>query len=195
MKKTKSPTAIIFLLLFLLAALFVFNLLQKEYTLQKYPLPEEYLTYIEKYSKEYDIPVDLLCAVINTESSFDPSARSHADAYGMMQITEETFNWLQFKMGISGTYTADKLYDPEINIRFGAYFLHLLYAEFQDCDTVLAAYNAGRGRVLTWLGDPNVSENGKLVNIPYKETRDYIKKVNNARIKYQELYFKENISE
>jgi soluble lytic murein transglycosylase len=81
------------------------------------------------------------------------------------------------------------LLDYEINIKFGTYFLSLLYEEFNDWDTALAAYNAGRGSVNKWLDDPNVTQDGKLVNIPFEETRNYIQKVNKAKEKYIQLYF------
>lgn len=158
-----------------------------------YPLPGEYISVIEKYSEEYGIPIELLCGVINTESSFDPNATSHAGAMGMMQITEDTFNWLLFKSGES--HTKDALYNYETNIRFGAYFLSLLYEEFGDWDTTLAAYNAGRGRVNSWLSDGKHSKDGKLTDIPISETSEYIVKVNKASKKYDKLYFSKTTTE
>ncbi|MBQ7969282.1 MAG: lytic transglycosylase domain-containing protein [Clostridia bacterium] len=188
-KKTFSLIAIVLLPLIIVAAIGIYNHIQEKIEKELYPLPEKYLHVIKTYSEEYNVPIELLCAVINTESSFDPSAQSHADARGIMQITEETFNWLQYRMGIEGTYSFDKLLDYEINIKFGTYFLSLLYEEFNDWDTALAAYNAGRGSVNKWLDDPNVTQDGKLVNIPFEETRNYIQKVNKAKEKYIQLYF------
>ena len=75
------------------------------------------------------------------------------------------------------------------------YFLYLLYEEFGNWDTALAAYNAGRGNVIKWLSDPTVSQNGKLTNIPFEETRDYIKKINDSQAIYKKLYFTSTISE
>ena len=75
------------------------------------------------------------------------------------------------------------------------YLLSYLYSEFGDWDTVFAAYNAGIGSVKLWLADESISENGKLKNIPYKETADYVEKVNKAAEKYKQLYFSEQISE
>ena len=196
MKKKKSPFIYIILLpLIVIVAISIYNHIYNRIENELYPLPEEYLPVIKRCSEQYGIPLELLCAVINTESSFDPSAQSSADARGMMQITEETFNWLQYRMGIEGTYSFDVLFDYEKNITFGSYFLSLLYEEFNDWDIALAAYNAGRGSVNKWLADPDIAQDGKLVNIPYEETKHYIEKVNNAKEKYIALYFSEESSE
>lgn len=194
-KKRLSAVIIVLIPLIILAGTIAYKHFYGKFEQQLYPLPDEYLSCIEKYSNEYNIPKELICAVINTESSFNPNARSHAGALGIMQITEETFNWLQYKMGIEGTYTKEELLDYETNIKFGTYFLSLLYNEFQNYDTALAAYNAGRGNVNKWLEDPKISKEGVLTNIPFEETSNYIKKVNKAKLKYTELYFSDNISE
>lgn len=158
-----------------------------------YPFPDEYKGTVLQYSEEYNIPPEIICAVINTESSFEPDARSSAGAMGMMQITEDTFEWLQFKSGEEQPLEA--LYDYGINIRFGCYFLRLLYDEFGDWDTAFAAYNAGRTRVNGWLENEKYSENGKLKNIPIKETDNYIRKVNRASGIYKKHYFTEASAE
>ncbi len=187
--KTKVAITVILVPIILSLGMFVYKQILKKMELQMYPLPEEYVSCISKYSKEYNVPIELVCAVINTESSFNPNAISHAKAYGIMQITEETFNWLQYKMGIEGTYGKEALFNYDTNIKFGTYFLSILYAEFHDYDTALAAYNAGRGNILKWLDDPEITQNGKLIHIPFEETSKYIDKVNKAKIKYTELYF------
>lgn len=148
--------------------------------------PVLYQEYIELYSEEYGVPEEIICSVINTESSFDSTAESHAGAVGLMQITKETFWWLLSRSGES--LSDEMLFDPQVNIRYGTYFLSLLYEEFGSWDTVFAAYNAGRSRVTGWLGDPDVSENGKLINIPIEETREYVKRVNNGIEIYREIY-------
>ncbi len=148
--------------------------------------PVLYQEYIELYSDKYSVPPEIICAVINTESSFDSEAESHAGAMGLMQITKETFWWLLSKSGES--IPDEKLFDPQVNIRYGTYFLSILYDEFGSWDTAFAAYNAGRSRVIGWLGDPDVSEDGKLVNIPIEETREYVKRVNSGIKIYREIY-------
>lgn len=149
--------------------------------------PVKYAEYVEKYSAEYGIKKELLYAVIKTESSFNHDAVSHADAVGLTQITPETFDWLKTKLGEE---SADlSLFDPETSIKYGAFFLSYLLDEFENTDTALAAYHAGRGRVNGWLEDSKISPDGKtLADIPVAETAHYVKKVNNALNIYTNLY-------
>lgn len=183
----------IFVILLLLVIIFagknIYKTVSESIEKTLYPLPDEYLTSIKQYSSQYNVPIETVCAIINTESSFNPNAKSTANAMGIMQITEETFLWLQFKA--NEERKLDELYNYDTNIKYGTYFLSLLYEEFQDWDTVFAAYNAGRSRVNNWLSDPDHSKNGKLVNIPFEETKNYITKVNKASQKYLNLYFSE----
>ena len=143
-----------------------------------YPLSDEYLTEIEKWSGEYGVPVEIVCGVIYTESNFDPNAVSSAGAVGMMQITSDTFDWIMFRL--KEERSEDALFDYKVNIKYGTYLLSYLYDEFGDWDTAFAAYNAGRTKVKSWLKDERYSENGKLIEIPYKETSDYVERVNKA---------------
>ncbi len=152
--------------------------------------PLEYSEFVERYSKEYAVPQEVVYSVIRTESSFESDAVSYKGAIGLMQITPETFDWLRFKMGESDTpVSSDLLYNPEINIKYGTYYLSLLYTEFGVWDTAFAAYNAGRGKVNEWLGNPENNKNGKLINIPYPETAKYVEKVNKALENYKKIYF------
>ena len=181
----------IFVILLLLVIIFagknIYKTVSESIEKTLYPLPNEYLTSIKQYSSQYNVPIETVCAIINTESSFKPNAKSTANAMGIMQLTEETFLWLQFKA--NEERKLDELYDYDTNIRYGTYLLSLLYEEFQDWDTVFAAYNAGRGRVNSWLSDSNYSKDGKLIHIPFDETANYITKVNKAKQKYLNLYF------
>ena len=148
--------------------------------------PTEYAEFVGAYSSEFGVPRSIIFAVIKTESAFDPDALSSAGAMGLMQLMPETFDWLLSKSG--EVYTADELYEPEINIRYGTMLLAALYGEFGRWDTAYAAYNAGLNRVRLWLSDPDYSEDGILTEIPYAETEKYIKKVEAAVAEYRRLY-------
>lgn len=149
--------------------------------------PLEYTEFVYKYADEYGVPRSVVLAVIKTESKFDPLAVSHANAKGLMQLTEGTYNDIKRWLGESDI--ENDIYDPETNIRYGTYYLSRLYNNyFQNWELVYAAYNAGPNRVLEWLDNEEYAENGILVNIPYPETEDYVKKVSQAREKYLELY-------
>lgn len=154
-----------------------------------YPL--KYRELVKKYSEHYNLDPFLVLAVIKAESSFRNTAVSHKNARGLMQITENTGKWSAEKIGME-SFTADMLFDPEININIGCWYLSRLYDQFGDTDLVLAAYNAGSGNVSRWLEDRELSPSGRTLDkIPYKETEKYLKKVRNSYLIYKKLYEKE----
>ncbi|NMP37375.1 MAG: lytic transglycosylase domain-containing protein [Clostridiales bacterium] len=157
-------------------------------SLEKSVYPMQYTQLIEKYAKEYELPVSLVYAVIRTESSFNPEAVSSANAKGLMQITPDTFDWLQTKTG-DKNLAQEELFDPETAIRYGTFFLRYLTDEFENTEAVLAAYHAGRTRVNGWLKNAEYSDDGKtLKKIPYADTASYVATVTSAMEKYQEIY-------
>ncbi len=159
----------------------------RRYMTAIYPLEHQQL--VEAAGQEHSIPTSLIYAIIHTESSFVETALSTAEAKGLMQLTDATFRWALNRAGESDRYTPEDLYDPAINIRYGVYVLALLREQFESTDTVLAAYNAGQGRVREWLKDPAFSADGvHLDSIPYKETADYVQRVTAAQKRYQTLY-------
>lgn len=152
--------------------------------------PLKYSEHVEYYSELYEVPEPIIYAVIKTESSFQPDAVSPAGAIGLMQITPDTFEWLCTKTGEEADLRLLK--DPATNIRYGTYFLSLLHHEFKSWDTVYAAYNAGRTRVNGWLASEEYGNNGRLKNIPIKETREYVQKVKESAANYEKLYYTES---
>ncbi len=173
--------------IFVAAAVMLFGAFAGSFkTITKLLYPQKYSELVEKYSDEYGVDEALLYAVIRTESSFDSSAVSSANAVGLTQITPETFEWIKMKLG--ETDADITLLDPETSIRYGAFFIGYLLDEFGEVRTALAAYHAGRGRVHSWLSDPEISGDGKnLDNIPVKETAHYVKKVTEAFNIYKNL--------
>ncbi len=163
--------------------------------------PVKYSEYVEKYAKEYNVPESLIYAVIKTESDFHADAVSRAGAVGLMQFMPETFN------DITTNFLYENLdigmrYDPETSIKYGAFYLSWIYRNYvQNWETALAAYNAGIGNVFGyrdpdtdewvegWIENPEYSDDGvTLKKIPFKETKNYVKKVTRAMEKYAELY-------
>lgn len=150
--------------------------------------PTEYEEYVVKYSKEYDIDPRYIFAVINTESHFDPKATSDVGARGLMQIMEDAYDWIKFRLDDSREHTYEDMYDPELNIQYGTYMLKYLYDKF-DCSYELAAaaYHGGMNAVDGWISDGTVDpENFRLEDIPSDVTANYIYKVMNAYNKYKE---------
>lgn len=155
--------------------------------LEQMNYPLEYTDIIYRYAANYDVPKSVILAMIKVESNFDPRAVSNAGACGLMQLMPETFEWLASTLGEE--VGEDDIFDPEMNIKYGTYYVSTLYAEFGNWENVYAAYNAGRGNVNVWLNDPQYSENGILTDIPFRETERHVDKLKIARAKYIELYF------
>ncbi len=150
-----------------------------------YLYPVKYSEIISKYSKKYNLPEELIYAVINTESGFDKNEVSPKGARGLMQIMESTADWANSKEKIED-YDYNKIFDPDLNIHIGCWYLSWLKETYKDNTLVLAAYNAGSGNISKWLSDERYSKDGKtLSEIPFKETRDYVKKVNSAMTFYK----------
>ncbi len=149
--------------------------------------PLEHQELIKKYSEEfalknYGLDEYHIAAVICTESRFNEHAESVKGAVGLMQILPDTGTWAAEKIGIEN-YSADRLWEPEINIRIGCWYLAYLGDMFDgDLQKVFAAYNAGPGNVKDWL------EDGELVNIQHAETENYLVKVEKYYDIYKSLY-------
>jgi len=146
-------------------AFFTYNYLVEKFEHYFYPRP--YSDIVSYYSDEFGVPESVIYAVMRTESFFAVDATSSKGAAGLMQITDDTFTWLQSKTGAS--IDSSELYNPKINICYGTFFLGMLYEEFGSWNTAYAAYNAGRARVKGWLEDPAITEKGVLINIPLNE--------------------------
>ena len=158
---------------------------------EKRSYPREYTEYVETYAEQYGVPETLIFAIIRTESSFDSGAVSSAGAVGLMQMMPATFAWLTDEI-LFDHLESGMLYDPETNIKYGTYLLSRYYDRYGDWELAFAAYNGGPGNVDKWLEDPAYSDGeGGLKKIPFKETRNYVKKVADAWDTYERLYGEE----
>lgn len=144
------------------------------------------LPLINAAAEEFDVPAAMILAVIRAESDFQADALSRAGAMGLMQLMPETFSFLCKEL--EEPHAAQKITDPETNIRFGTYYLSYLFEKFGSWRVALAAYNAGEGRVGEWLSDPALSQGGTLRRIPYPETAAYVKKALAYYVHYLEHY-------
>jgi soluble lytic murein transglycosylase len=144
----------------------------------RYPL--RYEAIVRAHARNYDLPPALLAAVIYAESKFDASARSGAGAVGLMQLLPDTAQGIAERTGGHGFVQSDLL-DPEINVRYGAWYLrHLLDRYDGDVPTALAAYHAGQGNVDGWRR--------RGVGIQFPETRAYVQRVLDAEQVYADAY-------
>ena len=144
-----------------------------------YPL--RYAQTIREVSERHGLEPTFVAGVVYTESRFRPDARSHRGPHGLMQLLPETAKFIQERSGIEGDWR-----DPEVNLRIGAWYLGYLKERYSgDERLMLAAYNSGESRVNGWISDEgfDIGE-----DIPFKETRDYVKNVLEAQETYRELY-------
>jgi len=143
----------------------------------RYPL--RYAQYVRVHARENDLDPALLAAVIYQESKFDASAESSSGAIGLMQLTPATAHGIAIRTGGSRFHTQDLL-DPEINIRYGAWYLADLLHTYGNERLALAAYNAGQGNVDRWIAQ------GKPIEFP--ETRAYVTRVEHLQRIYRKAW-------
>lgn len=148
-----------------------------------YPLRYEEI--VMKNAEKYDLDPHLIFALIKAESSFKPEARSKRGAKGLMQIMDKTACWAVDHMEIDDFDVLD-LYDPQINIAIGSWYLSWLNEQFgSNTDMMLAAYNAGNGNVMEWVSSAKELD---IQSIPYKETRVFVNRVKEFHYVYEKLY-------
>ena len=152
----------------------------KWYERLRYPL--RYETIIRGHARNYRLQPALLAAVIYQESRFRADARSPAGAVGLMQLQPETAKGIALRTGGS-RFRVDDLLDPEINVRYGSWYLRHLLDKYRHEDTALAAYNAGQRNVDEWL-----ARGGE---IEFRETREYVEHVNELKEIYARAYASE----
>jgi soluble lytic murein transglycosylase len=143
----------------------------------RYPLAYEHV--IVGHARNYDLDPALLAAVIYRESKFDPDARSSSGAVGLMQLLPSTAKGIAVHTG-GKKFVVTDLVDPEINIRYGSFYLRRLLRKYDDERLALAAYNAGQTNVDEWIA----ADSG----IQFPETRQYVDEVLELREVYADAY-------
>ncbi|MCX5785868.1 MAG: lytic transglycosylase domain-containing protein [Elusimicrobia bacterium] len=165
----------------------LFNPFNERLSKSAQPAQSQKIPYFEMAKKEaaaQDVDINLILAVIQKESSFDPKAYNPSGAVGLMQVLPSTARCLGLK-------NAKTLWEPEVNIKYGVKYLKTLWSEFGADDTLslaqchpggagfantLAAYNAGPGNVRKYHGVP-----------PFKETKRYVALVTEYFNKFKQL--------
>jgi len=163
------------------AALGAFAYLQKSepawYARLWYPL--RYPAIVRTYAQQQRLDPALLAAVIETESKFNANARSSAGAIGLMQLTPATAEGIaQYTHG--SKFHLSDLTNPDINVRYGTFYLRRLLDKYHDERLALAAYNAGQANVDGWLAAHE--------GIQFSQTRAYVDKVESLKTLYRRVY-------
>ena len=144
----------------------------------RYPL--HYRPIVIGHARNYRIDPALLAAVIDVESKFRANAKSSSGAIGLMQLLPSTAHGIAVHTGGSG-FRTDDLYNPEINVRYGSWYLRHLLDKYDDDErTALAAYNAGQDNVDRWLAQGS--------GIGYPETRAYVDRVERLKGIYRDVW-------
>jgi soluble lytic murein transglycosylase len=142
-----------------------------------YPLRYEQI--VRGHADNYSLDPALLAAVIYQESKFKADARSTSGAIGLMQLLPDTAKGIALHTGGSA-FRVDDLYDPEINVRYGAWYLRHLLRKYRDERSALAAYNAGQDNVDRWRRQGS--------GIRFSETRAYVGRVEELKKIYRDAY-------
>ncbi len=151
-------------------------------TLQEVTLPLRHEDIIRQQADEKDVPADLIAAVIYSESRFRDQT-SNAGARGLMQITPDTAGVIERLSG-GETFKFEDLADPDINIRYGSFYLRYLIDKFdRNMVAALAAYNAGETNASAWGGGDL-----DMDDIQFPETREYVENVLDKRDEYAQRY-------
>ena len=141
---------------------------------QRYPTP--FRAEVTAQAREIGLDPAYVYGLIRQESRFVMDARSGAGASGLMQIMPATARWTAKRIGVA--YTSASIADRDMNLRLGTAYLKIILDDFGRSQALAAAaYNAGPRRPRLWREGPTLGPAVWAENIPFPETRDYVKKV------------------
>jgi soluble lytic murein transglycosylase len=142
---------------------------------QRFPMPLREI--VVRRANDIRLDPAYVYGLIRQESRFIMDARSHVGASGLMQVMPATAKWTAKKIGLSN-FTPDQITDREVNVAIGTGYLKLVLDDFEgSMPMATAAYNAGPSRPRNWRNGPVLEAAIWAENIPFQETRDYVKKV------------------
>lgn len=181
MNRARSTLLVITILIILLLLISVIEPILKHY----YPL--KYADVIGVQANKHDLDPLLIAALIHVESKWKEVAVSPMEAVGLMQLMPETAHWIATEIDLD--YASLDLFDPETNITLGCWYLKYLHMQLPSFTAALAAYNGGQGNVRRWLNE-GVWDGSmdSIAEIPFAETRTYIKRIAHTWDIYQRLY-------
>jgi soluble lytic murein transglycosylase len=166
-------------------ALVTFAFLRGPAFWQRMYYPLQHREVIAEAAERHRVSPYLIAAVIHAESGWDPEARSAVGARGLMQVMPSTAHELAERGQVDGErFPSDELFDPEVNIEYGAAYLRYLVERYHEIETALAAYNAGLANVDTWIAEgEDIRE-----RIEFPATRHFVLKVSRGKDRYEALY-------
>lgn len=170
-----------------IATIILLNIFKPQIMQKLYPI--KYEEQVKKNAQETGIDELLIYSIIKAESGFEATVKSSSGAIGLMQVMYPTAEEIAEELGIEDL-TEEQLYEVETNIMLGTkYFSMLLEAYDNKLNLAIIAYNAGMGNVNTWLEEGIINEQGTdIENIPFAETKVYVKKILQNYEIYKEIY-------
>jgi soluble lytic murein transglycosylase len=148
--------------------------------IEEVTLPLRHEDIIRQQAERFDLDPALIAAVINAESGFQDQT-SHAGARGLMQITPDTADTIETLSG-GETFVYEDLANPDLNIRYGAFYLRHLLDRFEGNEAAaLAGYNGGPENAAAWGGAEL-----EVDDIEFPETHAYVEDVLDTRDQYRE---------
>ncbi|MCB2030960.1 MAG: lytic transglycosylase domain-containing protein, partial [Rhodoferax sp.] len=152
---------------------------------QRFPMPLH--DAVISRAREIGLDPSYVYGLIRQESRFLMDARSGVGASGLMQVMPATARWTARKIGMDD-FKSHQIYDRDTNITIGTAYLKLALDDFAgSMPLAAAAYNAGPGRPRSWRNGPVIEAAAWAENIPFNETRDYVKKVLSNTTNYAAL--------
>ncbi|NLI22374.1 MAG: transglycosylase SLT domain-containing protein [Clostridiales bacterium] len=155
--------------------------------------PFSYRELIEREAEANNLHPAFVAAIVLNESSFKPDAESDVGARGLMQMMPDTAQWVYGKMGESGAYSFDLMYDPDTNVHYACWYLAFLSDRFRgDPILVSAAFHAGQNTVQNWLNDSRYSTDSVSISLERMTdgpTKTYVTRVLKAFATYRRLYY------
>jgi soluble lytic murein transglycosylase len=150
--------------------------------------PRAFRAFVEQYQDVGKNPPYYLWSIMRKESGYDPHVVSYADAIGLLQMIPATTRRVATILGMS--YTEDLLYDPELNVKVGSWYIGSLVQKFRGQIPLAAgSFNSGPRPVMRWLDQNGTRPIDELVElVAYTPTREYMKKVTEIYARYLLLY-------
>ncbi|TFG35861.1 MAG: tetratricopeptide repeat protein [Nitrospirales bacterium] len=156
-------------------------------SLHQFLYPRAYWPKVEGLAERYDIDPFLVLAIVREESRFDADARSVAGALGLMQLMPKTAYRLDNRLGL-GIDNSYEILNVKNNLHLGTYYLSSLVKEFGSYTYAIAAYNAGEKIVKKWRKQKRYRSTDEFIeDIPYEETRNYVKRVLTSLFEYKRI--------
>ena len=187
LKNTAQNSAVIIIILLLSMLVgYVYHVIGNRMDIASHP--REYSEFVSEYAAEYGVPEYIIYGLILTGSDFQSNCVSEDGRIGLMQMSPETFQWMQSLT--KENLDSGMLYDPDTNIRYGTYLLSYLYTEYNRWNTVIAIVLSDEETVKAWLENPACTdENGNLAEIPDPVLAEKAAQAEKEYNMYRALYY------